>query len=136
MQAFLDKRDSGHTVYLVMATEFLLSIERQLPALEEVLLSVLLNVLLYFFSFSFFATCFTTMCICSFTIFSLLGGGTFTNVLLIFFNTFTDVLLYVLATFFPCFLANMDRYYEAKEKGKIYAVFYFRKKNFLHTFMM
>ncbi len=81
MQAFLDKRDSGHTVYLVMATEFLLSIERQLPALEE----VLLNVLLYFFSFSFFATCFTTMCICSFTIFPLLGGGTFTNVLLNFF---------------------------------------------------
>jgi hypothetical protein len=40
MQAFLDKRDSGHTVYLVMATEFLLSIERQLPALEEVLLNV------------------------------------------------------------------------------------------------
>jgi hypothetical protein len=39
MQAFLDKRDSGHTVYLVMATEFLLSIERQLPALEEVLFS-------------------------------------------------------------------------------------------------
>jgi hypothetical protein len=36
MLAFLEKQDSGHTVYVVMATEFLLSIERQLPALEEV----------------------------------------------------------------------------------------------------
>jgi hypothetical protein len=32
----LEKPDSGHTVYIVMASEFLLSIERQLPALEEV----------------------------------------------------------------------------------------------------
>ena len=36
MLAFLDKPDSGHTVYVVMASEFLLSIERELPALEEV----------------------------------------------------------------------------------------------------
>jgi len=36
MLTFMEKSDSGQTVYLVMASEFLLSIERQLPALEEV----------------------------------------------------------------------------------------------------
>ena len=35
LEVMVEKRDAGSTIYLIMAVEYLQSLERKLPALEE-----------------------------------------------------------------------------------------------------